>query len=159
MDVFPFDRLAKAVDELRGSGIVEEEVFVQLGSCTYEPRHARFERFLSFGEVCENIRKASVVITHAGAGSTLVCIQQGKCPIIVPRLPRFGEIVDGHQVPFARRLAAGNVALAVEDTALLGEAIESARHRSVSPDATGRAAELCSYLETFWRSLGPRPAP
>ena len=156
MDVFPFDRLAKAVDELQGSGTFEEEFFVQLGSCRYEPRHARFERFLSFGDVCENIRRASVVITHAGAGSTLVCIQQGKYPVMVPRLARFGEIVDDHQLPFARRLSEGNLALAVEDTTHLGDAIRSVHGRSVSPDAIGRAAELCSYLESFWQSLSAR---
>jgi len=159
MDVFPFDRLARAVDELQGSRLVEEDFFVQLGSCTYEPLHARFERFLSFGDVCENIRRASVVITHAGAGSTLVCIQQGKYPIMVPRLARFGEIVDDHQVPFARRLSEGNVALAVGDTTQLGEAIASVRGRSAAPRVTGRTAELCDYLEGFWRSLGPRPGP
>ena len=158
MDVFPFDRLAKAVDHLRGSGLVEEDIFVQLGSCRYEPRHARFERFLSFGDVCENIRQASVVITHAGAGSTLVCIQQGKYPVIVPRLARFGEIVDDHQIPFARRLSESNVALAVEDMTGLGEAIASVRGRSGTPEATGQAAELCGYLEDFWRSLRARPA-
>ena len=68
MEVHPFDRLARAVDDLQRSGQVGEEFFVQLGSCRYEPRNARFQRFLSFGEVCENIRRASVVITMPAPG-------------------------------------------------------------------------------------------
>ena len=153
MEVHPFDRLAKAVDDIQRTGAAGEDLFVQLGSCTYEPRHAPFERFLSFGDVCENIRKASVVITHAGAGSTLVCIQQGKFPIMVPRFSRFGEHVDEHQVPFAKKLSAGGLALTVEDTNELQAAIASVRGRSAPSNAMGRAAELSSWLEEFWRAL------
>ena len=49
MEVHPFDRLARAIDALAASGTVGEEFLIQLGACTYEPKHARFERYLSFG--------------------------------------------------------------------------------------------------------------
>lgn len=118
MEVHPFDRLAKAVDELaRDKALGGEEFFIQLGACTYQPQHARFTKFLSFGEVCENIQRSSAVITHAGAGSTLVCIQQGKFPIMVPRRSTWGEHVDEHQVPFAQKLAEGGLARVVDDMA------------------------------------------
>lgn len=156
MEVHPFDRLARAVDELQAAGTVGEDFLIQLGSCTYEPRRARFERYLSFGQVCENVRAASVVITHAGAGSTLVCLQQGKHPIMVPRASRFGEHVDEHQFPFARKLHEAGLADVVEDMAGLPAAITAARGKRARPGAVGGAGELTAWLQGFWERLPAR---
>lgn len=153
MEVHPFDRLARAVDELARAGTVGEDFFVQLGTCGYEPRHARFERFLSFGDVCEQIRSASVAITHAGAGSALLCIEQGKHPVMVPRRSRLGEHVDEHQLPFAEKLEAGGLATVVREMDELAAAIAATRSRAAPADALGRARELTGWLETFWRGL------
>ena len=153
MEVHPFDRLARAVDELARAGTAGEDFFVQLGTCGYEPRHARFERFLSFGDVCEQIRRASVAVTHAGAGSTLLCIEQGKHPVMVPRRSRLGEHVDEHQLPFAEKLEAGGLATVVREMEELPAAIAAKRSRGAPADSLGRARELTGWLETFWRGL------
>jgi len=153
MEVHPFDRLARAVDELARTDAVGEDFFVQLGACSYEPRHARFKRFLSFGDVCEQIRSASVAITHAGAGSTLVCIEQGKHPVMVPRRSRHGEHVDEHQLPFAEKLGAAGLATVVREMDELPAAIAATRSRSAPADALGGARELTGWLETYWRGL------
>lgn len=157
MEVHPFDRLARAIDELQGANAGGEQFFVQLGACTYEPRHARFKRFLSFGEVCENIRDSSLVITHAGAGSTLVCIQQGKHPILVPRRSHLGEHVDEHQVPFAEKFDRLGLATTVNDLTHLSSAIASLRDRSAQRPVAGNAQELTSWLEDFWQGVARRP--
>lgn len=154
MDVYPFDRLAQAVDELERDKACGEDFFLQLGASKYEPKHARFERFLPFGDVVENIRKASVVITHAGAGSTLVCIQQGKHPVLVPRLPKYGEIVDEHQIPFAEKFGGLGLATTVREMSELPAAIAAARGRSGGGKAaSGNARELVSWLEGFWQDI------
>jgi len=157
MDVYPFDRLARAVDELQRDGTCGEDFFLQLGASSYLPKHARFERYLSFGDVCEHIRQASVVITHAGAGSTLVCIQQGKHPVLVPRQPRYGEIVDEHQLPFADKFGQLGLATTVHEMPELAGAIAAVRGKSAPRNAAGSARELTSWLEGFWQQLA-RPA-
>lgn len=153
MEVHPFDRLARAVDELASTDAVGEDFFVQLGTCKFEPRHAAFERFLSFGDVCTHIRRASVAVTHAGAGSTLLCVEQGKHPVLVPRRSSRGEHVDEHQLPFAEKMAGAGLATVVRETEELPAAIAATRSRSAPPDALGRARELTAWLETFWRGL------
>lgn len=157
MEVHPFDRLARAVDELHRTRVAGEDFLVQLGSCTFEPRHAPFVRYLSFGEVCARIREASVVITHAGAGSTLVTLQQGKRPVVVPRLARFGEHVDDHQLGLAEKLASKGLVTVVRDEAALGPAIDAARRADAPAHFAGRASALTSWLEGFWRGLEPPP--
>lgn len=153
MEVHPFDRLARAIDELARTGAAEDDFFVQLGTCKYEPRHARFERFLSFGDVCEQVQCASVAVTHAGAGSTLLCIEQGKHPVMVPRSSWRGEHVDDHQLPFAEKLEEAGLATVVREMEELPAAIAATRFRTAPADALGRARELTGWLEMFWRGL------
>lgn len=55
-------------------------------------------------ELAAAIRRADVVIAHAGIGSALSALEAGRCPVLVPRDPARGEHVDGHQLPIARAL-------------------------------------------------------
>jgi UDP-N-acetylglucosamine transferase subunit ALG13 len=157
MEVHPFDRLARAIDELAAGGGFEDEFFIQLGACTYEPRHARWERYLSFGDLCDKIRASSAVITHAGAGSTLTCIQQGKLPIMVPRRAKDGEHVDDHQFPFTEKMCDIGYATAVREMSELPAAIRSVQGRTAkAPNAIGSSSELTGWLEGFWADLASR---
>jgi UDP-N-acetylglucosamine transferase subunit ALG13 len=153
MEVHPFDRLARAVDELAARDALSEEFFVQLGSCRYEPKTARFERYLSFGALCEKIVESSVVITHAGAGATLTCIQQGKSPIMVPRRAQHGEHVDDHQLPFTEKMQNIGLASVVHEMSELEPAIVAARGRTVKQATLGSSTELVDWLEGFWSQL------
>lgn len=157
MEVHPFDRLARGIDDLARAGQFEDEVFLQLGSCTYEPSACRFERYLSFGDVCAQIRAATCVISHAGAGSTLVCIEQGRHPILVPRRSAHKEHVDEHQVPFALKLGDAGLATVALEVAQLPDAVRSVRQRRAPQNALGAARELCGWLEEFWQGLLPKP--
>ena len=50
------------------------------------------------------VREADVVIAHAGTGSAITAFEQGKFPVLVPRLARYGEHVDDHQIQIAREM-------------------------------------------------------
>jgi UDP-N-acetylglucosamine transferase subunit ALG13 len=93
------------------------------------------------------------VITHAGAGTALVCIQQGKHPILVPRLARHGEVIDDHQVPFAEKMAEAGLAAVVHDMKDLARAIATVRSIRPSGGRGGSASGLTAWLEDFWRGL------
>jgi len=101
---FPFDGLIKEVDSLARDKKINAPVFIQLGACKYEPVHCEWKRFLSFKEMCKRIEEADLVIAHAGAGTTLLCLQLGKRPILVPRRKKFKEQVGDHQVMFAKKM-------------------------------------------------------
>jgi UDP-N-acetylglucosamine--N-acetylmuramyl-(pentapeptide) pyrophosphoryl-undecaprenol N-acetylglucosamine transferase len=57
------------------------------------------------------MRRADVVIAHAGIGSALASLDAGKRPILVPRERRQREHVDDHQQQIARTLADRNLAV------------------------------------------------
>jgi UDP-N-acetylglucosamine transferase subunit ALG13 len=97
----PFDRLLAAVDTIPG----DEPVLAQHGASTVRPGRATCVEFMDFDEMHEQIRNARVVVTHAGVGTILISLMNGKRPVVVPREQRFGEAVDDHQLELAARLA------------------------------------------------------
>lgn len=95
---FQFDRLLKAVDDLVERGIITEEVFAQSGYSTYEPKNYAFKQFLDRDEFAQWQEKADIVITHGGTGAIIGAVKKGKKVIAVPRLAKYGEHVDDHQL-------------------------------------------------------------
>lgn len=120
----PFDRLVRRIDELAQGGAIREEVFIQTGYSTYEPKFCQFKKMLPYSEMTEKVAQARIVITHGGPSSFIMPLQMGKIPIVVPRQAGFGEHVNDHQVEFAGEVARrhGNV-LVVEDVAELERVI------------------------------------
>jgi UDP-N-acetylglucosamine transferase subunit ALG13 len=82
---------------------------------------------LPWEELLESMRRADVVISHAGVGSMVTAIRVGKKPVVVPRLARFGEHVDDHQVQLARRFAQSNLAVVCLPGDSLTEPVAEAR--------------------------------
>lgn len=117
----PFDRLIKAVDDLKADGTLTEEIIVQTGYSTYVPRCCVWKKMFPYPEVERLVRDARIVVTHGGPSSFFMPIQLNKVPVVVPRMQRFGEHVNDHQVIFCRELLSRsqNIIL-VEDTASLG---------------------------------------
>jgi UDP-N-acetylglucosamine transferase subunit ALG13 len=140
---YPFDRL------LRGLDGVEEELVVQAGASTHRPAGATWFEFLDYSQLVEYVREARVVVSHAGVGSVMTAVAEGKRPVVVPRLARYGEAVDDHQLPFARRLDGAGLVRLVEDPADLPDAVASTPEppEARPGGATSLAADLRAYLE------------
>ena len=112
---FPFDRLLKVIDGGLKTGLINEEVFAQTGSSQYIPKFFKYRDFLAFNEMIEFIQKANITVAHAGVGSTLLCLNSYKIPIAFPRLMKLGELVDDHQLEFAKRMEVQKKILAAYD--------------------------------------------
>jgi UDP-N-acetylglucosamine transferase subunit ALG13 len=92
---------------------------------------------MQFPEMIESMEAADVVVCHAGAGSILCALRAGHTPVVVPRLKRYQETVDDHQVEFSRALAAEGKVIAVEDLDDLSAAVEGAPSRRSAEERTG----------------------
>lgn len=150
----PFDRLLRTVDVVPRA----EPTVVQFGSCTVRPAGAACVPYLSFEQMIDCMRRARVVVTHAGTGSVLVALEQGKRPIVVPRLRRHGEAVDDHQLRLAVELAGEGLARLVETPEQLATALaEPVASELRRPEGGGRlAGELGSYLSSVLGSDSER---
>lgn len=112
---FQFDRLLKAVDDLVERGIITEEVFAQSGYSTYVPKHYPIKPFLNRDEFTQWQEKADIVITHGGTGAIIGAVKKGKKVIAVPRLAKYGEHVDDHQLQIIEQFRSQNLICALED--------------------------------------------
>ncbi len=95
---FQFNRLLKAVDEQIGEGKIRDTVFAQTGASDYKPQHFEYQTFLDRDAFSERMDNANIVITHGGTGAIIGAVKKGKKVIAVPRLARYGEHVDDHQL-------------------------------------------------------------
>ena len=101
----PFNRLIQKIDELKKDGTIQDDVIIQTGFSTYEPRCCQWSKLISYQQMVKNIADARIVITHGGPASFIMPLQIGKVPIVVPRQHQFNEHVNDHQVEFARKVA------------------------------------------------------
>ncbi|MCO4608661.1 Glycosyl transferase CpsG [Streptococcus infantarius subsp. infantarius] len=100
----PFNRLIQEVDHLVETGVIKEEVFIQTGYSTYEPKFCQWSRLISFDQMSEFMQKADIIITHGGPATFMSAIANGKKPIVVPRQEKYNEHVNDHQVDFAQQV-------------------------------------------------------
>lgn len=100
---FPFDRLVRAVDEALDQGLIDEEVFAQIGETSYRPRN--FKWVMSFEKKVfdERLKESSGVISHAGIGTITMAFENHKPLIVMPRLKQYGEVVNNHQLAIAKK--------------------------------------------------------
>ena len=102
---FQFNRLLKAVDELVEKGTIQEEIFAQIGYSDYKPKNYEYKVFLDRDEFAKMMEKSDIVVTHGGTGAIIGAVKKGKKVIAVPRLARFGEHVDDHQLQLIENLS------------------------------------------------------
>lgn len=141
---FPFDRLIQRVDQMLEEGVLGEEVFIQTGTSDYAPR-CRHQPFCEREQFEELLEACSILITHGGAGTMVEAVKRGKRVVAVPRLARYGEHVDDHQLELAGRFDAMNLLCACVDIERLPEVVCDVRTRSF--------AKFRSNTERFLASL------
>jgi UDP-N-acetylglucosamine transferase subunit ALG13 len=95
---FQFNRLLKTVDQLIEEKVIQETVFAQTGYSDYKPANYQYQAFLDRDEFGQKMDECRIVITHAGTGAIINAVKRGKKTIAVPRLAKYGEHVDDHQL-------------------------------------------------------------
>ena len=95
---FQFNRLLKKIDELIDNKVIKDDVFAQIGVSDYKPKNYNYVEFMTQDEFNQKIEDANIIITHAGTGVIVNAVKKGKKVIGVPRLAKYEEHVDDHQI-------------------------------------------------------------
>lgn len=112
---FQFNRLLKEIDVLIEDGKITKEVFAQIGYSDYKPKNYKYKEFLDRDEFIKVMNKCDKVITHGGTGAIIGAVKQGKKVIAIPRLKKFGEHVDDHQLQIVRQFEKMNFIKRIDD--------------------------------------------
>lgn len=98
---FQLNRLLEEIDGLIETGGITQEVIAQIGHSDYEPKNYKYYKFIDKEQFDELVDQARVVITHSGVGSIVTALQAKKPVVIYPRLAKYNEHVDDHQLEIA----------------------------------------------------------
>lgn len=95
---YQFNRLFVKLDELFEKGILQGELFAQIGTSTYIPRHYEWKDFISQDEFLEKVEWANLVVSHGASGSIMKALNAGKKVLAVTRLEKYNEHINDHQI-------------------------------------------------------------
>ncbi len=153
----PFPRLVDAL--ARVARTTGWQIRVQHASAGLPPGLDGW-RLIPRHELMAELDAADAVVCHAGAGTIRDALVHGHRPILVPRLARFGEHVNDHQLELVNALGERAVAIVGEEgdelVRSLTDAIDQAR-RSDVPFESG--AELTAAIRREVEAIArERPA-
>jgi len=113
---YGFERLIKKMDEIAGT--IDEKVIMQIGCTEYEPQNAQYFRFMLKEDMNKIYNDSNLIVCHSGIGSILTVLQFEKPFVLVPRMKKYNEHIDDHQLEISKELEKEmqlNVAYNIED--------------------------------------------
>ena len=117
--LFAFDRMTRTLDEAIGAGAIDQSVFGQIGRGKYQPVNMEWVEVLDKEAFEQKISQADALLSHAGMGSIETAIRYSKPLLVMPRMKKYGEHVNDHQVGTARKFAElGHILTAMDETEL-----------------------------------------
>jgi len=127
---------------------INEEVVIQKGSTKYVPKNAKYFDFASMPDMKKLNGEARIVVSHAGVGAILTALEEGVPIVIFPRLKKYNEVIDDHQLEIAEAMENdANVKVAREVSDLeryLGQGLKATGRLSRQNELS---ANIRHYLE------------
>ena len=100
-----FVRLLKEVDRQIELGNIKDKVVVQAGFTKYSSPNMEIFDLIDRDKFTELIKECNLLITHGGVGSILTGLKNKKKVIAVPRLSKYDEHVNDHQIQIIERFS------------------------------------------------------
>jgi beta-1,4-N-acetylglucosaminyltransferase len=149
---FPFDRLVSAIDGIIDEGLIGETLFAQIGESSYKPRNFESVASLDKKMFDDYVRQSSAIIGHAGMGTITMALSNHKPLLAMPRLKKYNEVVNDHQLGIARKFSELGHILVAYDTADLPDCIRRLKdfvpiERKANPEAV--SDRIVRFLNTL----------
>ena len=123
-----FRRLLEEVERLIKCGKINEPVVAQIGNTKFstdlESSKMQLIEFTTPREVDALIENASFIITHGGVATIIEGLNRGKRIIAVPRLKRYKEHVNDHQLQIIENFSESGFIIGVHGVEELESALE-----------------------------------
>lgn len=99
----PFDRLIEVIDEIAGRH-PEIEFVVQALKSDYKAKHIKILDFISPADFNNYVDNSELIIAHAGMGTIISALVKQKPIIVFPRLTKYKEHRNEHQLATCRQM-------------------------------------------------------
>ncbi|XP_052096584.1 UDP-N-acetylglucosamine transferase subunit ALG13 homolog [Mytilus californianus] len=126
------------------------KLLIQIGRCAFDPstecsvRGFTIEYYRYKPSIADDIANASLVISHAGAGSCLESLTANKPLLVVVN----NELMDNHQLELARQLKKdGNIEYC--DCSSLEETLKTCDFSKLKPYTPGKPQLFADFLDNL----------
>ena len=145
----PFDRLIRIIDEWSAlSGY--NDITAQISAAKYFPKNFNWFDFTSPDVFDERFKEAELIISHAGMGTIISALQYSKPIIVMPRLAKFREHRNDHQLATAISFSKLNYVKSVFNRQELFDALDNRKSILPAPPISPHAStELISLVARF----------
>jgi UDP-N-acetylglucosamine transferase subunit ALG13 len=149
---YPFDRLVRAIDDMIAQGELFDDVFAQIGYGGYRPKYMNWSEMMPRTDYETQVNECRGVISHAGMGTIISCIEQEKPLLVMPRRAAYGELVSDHQIGSARKFfERGDILLASDEKELSARLLEF-KNFTPSRQSSG-TSKIIEQIELFLESV------
>lgn len=122
-----FHRLLEEIEKNIKKGNIKEQVIVQAGFTRYKSNYMRMFNLIPREDLEKLVKKANLIISHAGLGSIEMCLENEKKVIAVPRLKKYGEHVNNHQKDLKTEFNKNGWIIGINDVSELENAIKKSK--------------------------------
>lgn len=144
----PFTRLLDAIQKQINKKVIKEKVIVQAGCTKYDTKDMEIFDLIPREELLKLEEKANLIITHGGVGTILECLQMNKKIIVAPRLKKYGEHVNDHQLEIINSFADMGYIIPLKDFNRLDKLILKSQ-KFVPKEFKSNTENLIKMLEEY----------
>lgn len=110
-----FERLLKLLDKEVEKGFLKEKIIVQAGYTDYKSKNMEIFDYVSKEDFEKYIKRCDVLITHGGVGSIFTGLKNNKKVLVMPRLAKYKEQHNDHQLEITEEFTKEGYILSFED--------------------------------------------
>lgn len=111
---FNFSRLLRVVETAINNGILKGKVIAQIGDNKFKSEQIQCIPFLDKKTFNKYMEDAEFIISHAGTGSIITALKKKKKVVVAPRLKKYGEHIDDHQLEILEAFAKLNLIIPLD---------------------------------------------
>lgn len=109
--------------------LLNDEIVVQAGHTEYESSKMKLIDFISYEEMEKYVDDSEFVICHGGVGSIFTALKRGKKVLVVPRLSKYKEHINDHQLEICEQLEKDGYILYLKDNDNFDKMIKKVRNK------------------------------
>ena len=122
-----FTRLLDAIQTQIKKSKIKDKVVVQAGCTKYESNDMEIFDLIPTDEFKKLVKECDLLISHGGVGSIIAGLDNNKVVIAAPRLKKYGEHVNDHQLEIINEFVKRKHILALNDFNQLDKILEKAK--------------------------------
>ncbi|MED9979112.1 MAG: PssE/Cps14G family polysaccharide biosynthesis glycosyltransferase [Bacilli bacterium] len=123
-----FTRLLDMVQKEIDKGNINDKVIVQAGHTKYDSKDMEIFDLIDREKFSELISKCDILITHGGVGSIITGLQNNKKVIVAPRLAKYDEHMNDHQIQITDNFSKAGYILPLYECDDLGEVLKKVKN-------------------------------